>query len=212
MHRLATLLLLIPTALHAELLQGRATAIDGDSLRLADTEIRLHGIDAPEGRQNCTVEGKTWRCGRAAAETLAMLLQGKSIECEFEQRDSYGRAIATCTRNGLNINATMVEVGMALAYRRYSTRYVAEENTARLAGRGIWDTEFVPPWEWRQQNTFAADCPVKGNVNRQGERIYHTPDSPGYEQVRLNKAQGDRCFDTIDQAQAAGFRAPRQQR
>jgi hypothetical protein len=38
---------------------------------------------------------------------------------------------------------------LALAYRKYSTEYVDEEDAARAAQLGIWRGGFVPPWEWR---------------------------------------------------------------
>ncbi len=189
---------------------GPAQAIDGDSLTVAGEEVRLHGIDAPEALQTCRVGEPTWRCGRAASETLAFLLQRGPVRCEFDQRDAYGRALATCFRDGRNLNALMVEVGMALAYRRYSEAYVDQEQRARDARRGLWDAEFEPPWAWREAHRGApAECPVKGNVNRRGERIFHTPASPAYARLRLHPAEGDRCFDSAEAARAAGFRAPR---
>ena len=39
---------------------------------------------------------------------------------------------------------------MTLAYRKYSKRYVPEENNARAAKRGMWAGEFVAPWAWRK--------------------------------------------------------------
>ena len=36
-----------------------------------------------------------------------------------------------------------------LAYRRYSTKYVEQEEAAREAGRGVWAGRFVAPWNWR---------------------------------------------------------------
>ncbi|HZA65683.1 MAG TPA: hypothetical protein VE592_01970 [Geminicoccaceae bacterium] len=40
--------------------------------------------------------------------------------------------------------------GLALAYRRYSRDYVAAEDEARVAGRGMWAGTFEPPWDWRR--------------------------------------------------------------
>ena len=39
---------------------------------------------------------------------------------------------------------------LALAYRRYSTDYVGQEQAAREAKRGLWLGEFVKPWQWRK--------------------------------------------------------------
>ena len=43
----------------------------------------------------------------------------------------------------------MVANGRALAYRRYSRDYVPEKRAARQTDRGIWNGDFVPPWDWR---------------------------------------------------------------
>ena len=77
-----------------------------------------------------------------------------------------------------DINAWMVSQGLALAYRRYSLDYVDEEADAQVAGKGIWASEFVKPWEWRRGKRLGANdntpgqCRIKGNINRKGERIY----------------------------------------
>ena len=83
---LLALLLLMPVAAQAQILVGSATAIDGDSLSMGDTEIRLFGIDAPEARQTCTRDGAAWNCGLDAAALLANLVEGKSLTCQ--QRDT----------------------------------------------------------------------------------------------------------------------------
>ncbi|MGR8921418.1 MAG: thermonuclease family protein [Gammaproteobacteria bacterium] len=210
---LLTAALLAPATAPAAEVSGRARVIDGDSLRIGDEEIRLKGIDAPEFTQVCQVRGRDWRCGRAAAETLGFLLTNAALRCTFDERDVYGRALATCWRGEVNVNAMMVEVGMALAYRRYSSRYVEQEDIAREAKRGLWDSEFTPPWDVPRGHGRGApasqDCPVKGNVNRKGEQIYHQPGDRDYARVRIRPDEGDRCFETAAAAEAAGFRAPR---
>ena len=56
------------------------------------------------------------------------------------------------TRLSLNsaAYARLVYEGMALAYRKYSKRYVPEEDKASAAKRGLWAGEFVAPWDWRK--------------------------------------------------------------
>ncbi len=102
-----------------EEITGNPHIIDGDSIRIADIEIRLHGIDAPEGKQMCKVNGEDWACGKAATETLSFLSVEAPFRCTWTQRDRYDRALGTCFRKDTNINIMMVGVGMALAYRKY---------------------------------------------------------------------------------------------
>jgi hypothetical protein len=129
----------------------------------------------------------------------------------------------------------MVRAGLAWAFVRYSTAYVADEQAARAARRGIWQGETAPPWEWRARQRLdqgimaptaplpvtatpargtgagevgaapAEGCNIKGSVGRSG-RIYHTPESPWYERVRMSLGMGRRWFCSEQEAQAAGWR------
>ncbi len=129
---------------------GTARVIDGDTLEIHGQRIRLHGIDAPESRQLCVIDGKRWQCGKDAANILADRIARRPVTCEDLGRDRYKRIIARCTVAGEDINACMVQQGLALAYRRYSHDYIDEEADAQAARRGIWAGEFVKPWEWRR--------------------------------------------------------------
>lgn len=72
------------------------------------------------------------------------------MRCVPHDVDRYGRDIATCWLADTNLNQRMVETGQAVAYRKYSMRYVAAETEAEAGRQGIWATEFTMPWEWRR--------------------------------------------------------------
>jgi endonuclease YncB( thermonuclease family) len=130
---------------------GKAWIIDGDTINISGTHIRLQGIDAPESDQTCTEStGKTWLCGRAAARELKAHIRGEELTCQRKALDKYKRVLAVCTLpDGSDINAWMVAQGWALAYG-FANTYEAEEAQARAAKRGIWAGNFVAPWRWRQ--------------------------------------------------------------
>ena len=58
----------------------------------------------------------------------------------------------SASRNGINLNAWMVEQGWAVAFRKYGLDYVAQEDTARQSRRGLWVGTFEMPWDWRAAN------------------------------------------------------------
>jgi len=147
-----TLILLLPiSTAHADI-TGKPRVIDGDTIHIGDTKIRLHGIDAPEMKQTCrTSKGKEQMCGVLAKQALERLVKGQDVTCKGDTRDRYKRLIAVCYVGQLNINEQMVADGWALAYRRYSTDYVRAETLAKSRREGMWRTEFVPPWKWRKR-------------------------------------------------------------
>ena len=211
-------------------LVGRASVIDGDTIEVDGSRIRLHGVDAPESAQNCLAGGTRWPCGRDATRALSLQVEGQSVACDERDRDRYGRIVAVCRFGGKDLNAWLVANGWALAYRRYSAAYAGEETSARAARRGLWRGTFISPWEWRtgvrlessrgttQQNESRDDrrasrnagtCRIKGNIGRDGARIYHVPGSQYYERTRISSSKGERWFCSEAEARSAGWRKSR---
>ena len=132
-------------------LTGEARVIDGDTIEVEGTRIRLQGIDAPETRQRCTtVDGVSWACGRYATEVLAAAVAKVDVTCTARSRDRYQRVVAVCWAGVVEVGHAMVAEGWALADRRFGRAYVPVEEAARVAARGIWADEFEAPWEWRR--------------------------------------------------------------
>ena len=203
---------------------GTGRGIDGDSLRVGQYEVRLFGIDAPEAKQTCTKNGQPWTCGLASADQLAKLVNGQQVNCVAVGLDRYHRVVARCSAGSRELNRYMVATGYAVAFRRYSSEYVSAEESAKAAKRGLWSSQFELPSQFRDDGGYIVEqptandvgqfirhgrskpqpsggCRIKGNHSRKGERIYHLPGMPYYDQT-----VAEDIFCTEAQARAAGYR------
>jgi endonuclease YncB( thermonuclease family) len=124
--------------------------VDGDTLRLGDRMLRLYGVDAPERGQHCTdAQGALYDCGAAAAAMLARLVGERGVECRVHGRDRFGRALGVCRAGGVELNASMVAAGWALAHGSVMPALASMEAAARTSQRGLWTGGFEPPAHWR---------------------------------------------------------------
>ena len=152
------LIFLLPMSAAMADVTGKPRVIDGDTVEIAGERIRLNGIDTPEASQTCLDEtGKRWRCGQEATFALLDLVGNHWITCKGEERDKYDRLIVVCFAGPFDLNAKMVRQGWALAYRKYSTAYVAEEGEAKAKKVGLWRGQFVAPWDWRRGKRLASE-------------------------------------------------------
>lgn len=132
--------------------QGRASVVDGDTIEVARQRIRLWGVDAVESSQLCTnADGRKWRCGAMAANKLSEFIGSRNVTCVQRDRDRYNRVVATCDVAGVDLGQWLVQNGWALAFRRYSMRYVPTEMHARQALTGVHGTKYTQPWDYRRQ-------------------------------------------------------------
>jgi endonuclease YncB( thermonuclease family) len=134
-------------------LSGVPRVVDGDTLVIGATKVRLEGIDAPETDQVClNANGVRWTCGFDARNQLAAHIGSRAISCSPNGTDAYKRTLAICSLAGEDLNAWMVQQDWALAYVRYSTAYRKVEEDARANQRGLWQGAFMAPWDWRHRN------------------------------------------------------------
>ncbi|MGB0580860.1 MAG: thermonuclease family protein [Limisphaerales bacterium] len=123
--------------------------VDGDTIRFGESHVRLFGMDAPELRQVCELRDASSPCGELSKQVLIGFVAGASVRCVRRDVDRYGRDVSQCFADGTDISAAMVRSGHAVAYRRFSTDYVSDEDIARSEKRGMWKGKFVMPWDWR---------------------------------------------------------------
>ena len=134
------------------LFASHVTVIDGDTIRLGDVKIRFSGIDAPEINQTCVAsEGKV-ACGKISRDLLMEKVTSNKISCTDEGKDFYGRVLGECFVNGESLSAYLVREGFAFAYRKYSNKYIEDEEYAKFNKLGMWSMEFQYPWDYRRNN------------------------------------------------------------
>lgn len=199
--------------------------IDGDTVSVIyngkEETVRFLLVDTPEtshprlGKQPFGQEAKEY--------TTRLVQQASRLELEFDvgaNRDKYGRLLAYVYVDGKMLQAELLKEGLARVAYVYppNTRYVDQFNAlqkkAQQEGKGIWEIE-----DYVQEEGFnseavesdsipepvSTDCMIKGNINSSSEKIYHTPDSPWYEQTKPEV-----MFCSEEEAIKAGFRPPKQ--
>lgn len=196
----------------AEAVKGPATVVDGDTLRVGGVTVRLHGIDTPERDQICqTNRGVAFDCGDVAAQAVEMITQEKTVTCQGHEQDRYGRLVASCYVDGVDVGAVLVRSGYAFAYQEYSVAYVPLEDEARAAKRGFWSGTVENPAVHRARDVSPAPdpaCALKGNISGNG-RIVHQPGDASYHATRIDLARGEKWFCTLADARSAGWRTAR---
>ena len=127
--------------------------------------VRLHAIDAPELDQ-------PW--GPEATQALSKMVLGKNVALEPLEQDQDDRLVATVFLGKVAVNADLVRLGHAWAFRSQMTKSDEQlcefEGEARAARRGLWSLprdQTQAPWEWRgttlksvthHSTEMTADC------------------------------------------------------
>ena len=144
-----------------KIISGIAKVNDGDTIRIEGKKIRFFGIDAPEKKQQCkkpwlTISfisfSKDYPCGKISTDKLKKKINNKLLICKWNNKDRYKRYIAECFKDKTNINAWMVRNGYAVAYRKYSKKFVSQEIFAKKEKLGLWSGTFMMPWDYRKNN------------------------------------------------------------
>ena len=147
------ILLNLNTRITASEIYGLAIITDGDTIKILNNKIRLHGIDAPEKRQKCIKNAKEYNCGIVATEALIKKIGKKAVKCLTQKnKDRYNRFIGVCFVDQEDLNKWMVRNGYAIAYRRYSKDYILDEDFAETNKLGLWSGTFLIPEKWRKLN------------------------------------------------------------
>ncbi len=198
--------------------EGRASLVGADVVRLGDTTVRLAGIEVPDRDQRCIRSGsganaKSWACGEEAREATNRPIRSQALKCEVGEKSTSGVATGRCRAGTTDIAEALVRGGHVFAEAGLLSAYGKAENEAKSAKAGLWNSSAEPerPAAWRARLWAEAKqqapegCPIKGRVAR-GERVYVLPWSTEYAKARISKSKGERWFCTEEEAVAAGWR------
>jgi len=126
--------------------------VDGDTIHLNGEKIRFTGIDTPELKQTCIKEGVINPCGFIAKEILIKKINDNKVECISNGKDQYKRTLAECFVNGESLSSYLVRSGYGFAYRKYSKKFILDEDYAKANKIGMWSMKFDYPWDYRKYN------------------------------------------------------------
>lgn len=193
--------------------------IDGDTLQIDGQTIQLYGIDAPELGQYCERGGDVWACGLEAALFLqkTVTFEGPPMQCspwgeEPAPRTGGQLVVGVCQIGPKQVGLTMVRNGYAVALPESFPDYKEAEDQAREAKLGMWQSDFVPPWEWRdgrgpevRSSDWVRSCNIKGALGPSDEPVYYVPTDEEYESVVIDPVRGEQMFCSDEEARAAGW-------
>ena len=124
--------------------------IDGDTIILNGEKIRFSGIDTPELKQTCLKDTEEVGCGMFAKMLLVKKIGNNIPRCIGKEKDFYKRTLAECFVKGESLSKFLVRSGYAFAYRKYSTKFVEDEDFAKTNKLGMWSMTFKYPWDFRK--------------------------------------------------------------
>jgi len=124
--------------------------VDGDTIVLNGEKIRFSGIDTPELKQTCMKGDEKVFCGESAKMLLIKKIGNETPKCISEGKDAYKRTLAECFINGESLSGFLVRSGYAFAYRKYSKKFIKEEEFAKENKLGMWSMKFQYPWDFRK--------------------------------------------------------------
>ena len=129
--------------------EDKVKVIDGDTIHVGKLKYRFLGIDAPEMDQVCKKNQQDIMCGVIAKNALIEKINNSPVTCKIEEVDRYKRLVAECFVKEESLSKYLVRNGYAVAYRRYSIKFVEDEEYAKQNQLGLWSMTFDYPWDYR---------------------------------------------------------------
>ncbi|MBL27580.1 MAG: nuclease [Rhodospirillaceae bacterium] len=122
---------------------GPAEVLDGITMQVGKSVVRLYGLKAPSADQTCRLEGEVIPCGEEAKAALENLLGDSEVKCTTKGTDNKKRTLATCKADGIDLNKGMVESGWAKADTHETKMFADYEAKPKAAGIGLWQNNLM---------------------------------------------------------------------
>ncbi|WP_284304014.1 thermonuclease family protein [Mobilicoccus caccae] len=211
--------------------------VDGDTIRVridGRTErVRVIGIDTPElSGDECYARQASSKM-QSLAQSRSVRLEADPTQ---DDRDRYDRLLRhVFLADGRSAAEVLIAGGFGREYTyaadyRYQDQHRAAEVTARSTSKGMWGSgcadgqvggndggrkqggstpKPAPRVTEKAPAPAAGSCSIKGNINDEGERIYHVPGGRSYDKTKITESKGEKWFCSESEARAAGWRAAR---
>jgi micrococcal nuclease len=188
--------------------------IDGDTIQLENGQkVRYIGINTPESVD----PRRPVQCfGKEASKRNKELVEGKVVRLEkdVEDKDKYGRLLRyVYLPSGAFINYELVKQGYASVYTfppnvKYVNKLQQAQKYAREKNLGLWAkcNKKIATIFKASSTPAVSGCVIKGNINSEGQKIYHLPNCSYYSKTQIDTARGERWFCTEAEAIKAGWR------
>ena len=151
-------ILLSNKSVFGETIIGKATVIDGDTIKIKEKKIRFGGIDAPESyfkgkKQTCIENNKEVFCGQISKDKLIEKIGSNFVNCKIEEnKDKYKRLIGECFIKEESLSIFMVRNGYAFDWPLYSKgKFTKNQEYAKINKLGLWNMKFEYPWIWKKK-------------------------------------------------------------
>jgi micrococcal nuclease len=188
--------------------------VDGDTILLENGQkVRYIGINTPESVD----PRRPVQCfGKEASKRNKELVEGKIVRLEkdIEDKDKYGRLLRyVFLPNGAFINYELVKQGYASVYTfppnvKYVNKFRQAQNIAKENNLGLWSmcNKKIVSILKATSTPLVSGCVIKGNINSEGQKIYHLPNCSYYAKTVIDVARGEKWFCTETEAIKAGWR------
>ena len=89
-------------------ISGVPSITDGDTIKILNKRIRLHGIDTPEKKQICVKNSKEYNCGKKSTAALIKKINERKVVCKVQDKLDMTTMINELLSRDIEVNVVFV--------------------------------------------------------------------------------------------------------